>query len=50
VSLFFADRYTNPSGKFIQRSPIMHAHKPQAPTLNICGELDRTTPAEEAVG
>jgi dipeptidyl aminopeptidase/acylaminoacyl peptidase len=27
----------------------MHAHKVRTPTLNICGALDRCTPAEEAV-
>jgi dipeptidyl aminopeptidase/acylaminoacyl peptidase len=49
VSLFLADTYTNPGGKYFQRSPIMHAHKVKTPTLNICGTLDRVTPAEEAV-
>lgn len=27
VALFLADTYTNPGGKYFQRSPIMHAHK-----------------------
>jgi dipeptidyl aminopeptidase/acylaminoacyl peptidase len=49
VKLFLADDYTNPSGKYFQRSPIMHAHKVKTPTLNICGALDRCTPPEEAV-
>lgn len=49
VSLFLADTYTNPSGKYFQRSPIMHAHRVKTPTLNICGALDRCTPPEEAV-
>jgi len=48
LDLFLADRFTSPSGKFIQRSPVMHAHKARTPTLNICGGLDRCTPAEEA--
>lgn len=49
VALFLADTYTNPNGKYFQRSPIMHAHKAKTPTLNICGALDRCTPPEEAV-
>jgi dipeptidyl aminopeptidase/acylaminoacyl peptidase len=49
VSLFLADTYSNPGGKYFQRSPIMYAHKVRTPTLNICGALDRCTPPEEAV-
>lgn len=49
VSSFLADTYTNPGGKYFQRSPIMHAHRAQTPTLNICGALDRCTPPEEAM-
>ncbi len=49
VKLFLADEYTNPGGKYFQRSPVMHAHKVRTPTLNICGALDRCTPPEEAV-
>jgi dipeptidyl aminopeptidase/acylaminoacyl peptidase len=49
VKLFLADDYTNPTGRYFQRSPIMHAHKAKTPTLNICGLLDRCTPPEEAV-
>jgi dipeptidyl aminopeptidase/acylaminoacyl peptidase len=48
VELFLADKYTNPDGKYFQRSPVMHAHKARTPTLNICGALDRCTPPEEA--
>jgi dipeptidyl aminopeptidase/acylaminoacyl peptidase len=48
VGAFLADSYRNSSGKFFQRSPIMHAHKARTPTLNICGALDRSTPPEEA--
>jgi dipeptidyl aminopeptidase/acylaminoacyl peptidase len=48
-ALFLGDRYTNPDGKYFQRSPIMHAHKVKTPTLTICGALDRTTPPAEAV-
>jgi dipeptidyl aminopeptidase/acylaminoacyl peptidase len=49
VALFLADTYTNPGGKYFQRSPIMHAHKVKTPTLSICGALDRCTPPEEAL-
>ena len=48
-SLFLADSYKNPTGKYFERSPIMHADKVRTPTLNICGALDRSTPPEEAV-
>jgi dipeptidyl aminopeptidase/acylaminoacyl peptidase len=48
VSLFLQDDYTNVSGKYYQRSPVMFAHKANTPTLNICGALDRATPPEEA--
>jgi dipeptidyl aminopeptidase/acylaminoacyl peptidase len=49
VAMFLKDSYTNPNGKYFQRSPIMHAHKVKTPTLNITGGLDRCTPPEEAV-
>jgi dipeptidyl aminopeptidase/acylaminoacyl peptidase len=49
TSLFLADHYRNVGGKYYQRSPLMHAHKVATPTLNICGALDRCTPAQEAV-
>jgi len=49
VSLFLADHYTNCSGKYFERSPIMHAHQVKTPTLIICGALDRCTPPEEAM-
>ncbi|HVQ16175.1 MAG TPA: S9 family peptidase, partial [Vicinamibacterales bacterium] len=49
VKLFLDDSYTNPGGKYFQRSPIMHAHKAKTPTLSICGALDRCTPPEEAL-
>jgi dipeptidyl aminopeptidase/acylaminoacyl peptidase len=48
MSLVLQDHYTNPGGKYFERSPIMHAHKAKTPTLNICGALDRCTPPEEA--
>jgi dipeptidyl aminopeptidase/acylaminoacyl peptidase len=49
VELFLADHYTNPTGKYFQRSPVMHAQRVKTPTLNVCGMLDRCTPAEEAI-
>jgi dipeptidyl aminopeptidase/acylaminoacyl peptidase len=49
ATLFLADRYDNPNGKFFQRNPIMYAHKVRTPTLTIAGALDRCTPAEEAL-
>lgn len=48
VSLFLDDHYKNPQGKYLQRSPVMYAHQVTTPTLNICGALDRCTPAAEA--
>jgi dipeptidyl aminopeptidase/acylaminoacyl peptidase len=41
--------YHDMGGQYLQRSPVMHAHKAGTPTLNICGALDRCTPPEEAV-
>jgi dipeptidyl aminopeptidase/acylaminoacyl peptidase len=49
VSLFLKDTYTNPGGKYFDRSPIVFAHKTKTPTLSTCGALDRCTPPEEAV-
>jgi dipeptidyl aminopeptidase/acylaminoacyl peptidase len=49
VELFLADHYSNPTGKYFQRSPIMFASRVKTPTLNICGALDRCTPPTEAM-
>ncbi|MGH8295341.1 MAG: S9 family peptidase [Steroidobacteraceae bacterium] len=49
VSLFLEDKYTNPGGKYFDRSPINFAHRAKTPTLSTCGVLDRCTPPEEAV-
>jgi dipeptidyl aminopeptidase/acylaminoacyl peptidase len=49
MRLFLADHYTEPAGKYYQRSPVMQAHKARTPTLNICGALDRCTPPQEAM-
>ena len=48
-SMSLGDRYTNAGGKYFQRSPVMHAHKVNTPTMNVCGALDRCTPASEAI-
>ncbi|MGH7870138.1 MAG: alpha/beta hydrolase family protein, partial [Candidatus Dormibacteraceae bacterium] len=32
MTLITQDRYTNPTGKYFERSPIMHAHKARTPT------------------
>jgi dipeptidyl aminopeptidase/acylaminoacyl peptidase len=49
IAAFLDDHYSNPGGKYFERSPIMHVHRVKTPTLNICGALDRCTPPEEAV-
>jgi dipeptidyl aminopeptidase/acylaminoacyl peptidase len=49
VPLFLKDTYTNPGGKYFERSPVMHAHKVTTPMLSICGALDRSAPPEEAM-
>jgi dipeptidyl aminopeptidase/acylaminoacyl peptidase len=49
VQLFIGDKYSNASGKYLQRSPIMFAAKVTTPVLNIAGSLDRCTPPQEAV-
>lgn len=49
VRLFLQDTFNNPDGKYFHRSPVMHAHNVQTPTLSVCGALDRCTPPEEAV-
>ncbi len=48
-SLFLGDHYSNLAGTYYSRSPILHAHKSSTPTLLVCGDLDRCTPAEEAI-
>ena len=48
-SLFLQDHYTNLAGKYYSRSPILQAHLSRTPTLLVGGDLDRCTPAEEAV-
>ena len=48
VELFLQDHYKNLEGNYMQRSPITYAHQVKAPTLSLCGALDRCTPAAEA--
>lgn len=48
-TLALQDVYTNPSGKYLGRSPVLHAHKVKTPCLNICGARDRCTPPSEAM-
>jgi dipeptidyl aminopeptidase/acylaminoacyl peptidase len=49
VALFLGDAYSNPCGKYIERSPLTHAHQVKTPTLQCCGALDRCTPPVEAL-
>ena len=49
VKLFLADDYKNVAGRYYERSPVLFADRVRTPTLNICGALDRCTPAVEAV-
>ncbi len=46
--MFLADKIDNPTGKYFTRSPIHFAHQVKTPTLNICGALDKNTPAVQA--
>ena len=49
MSRLVADTMNNPHGRYFERSPVFRIDGTLAPTLNICGLLDRATPAEEAV-
>jgi dipeptidyl aminopeptidase/acylaminoacyl peptidase len=49
VQLFVGGSFMNLPGPYFDRSPLFHAHKVRTPTLNICGQLDRCTPPQEAV-
>jgi len=48
-ALALRDTYTNPTGQYSARSPILHARKVKTPCLNICGARDRCTPPTEAM-
>jgi len=47
VKLFVGEDFANDK-RYHSRSPIMHTASVVTPTLNICGDLDRCTPPEEA--
>lgn len=49
MSRLLADELSNPNGRYVARSPVLHVRKALAPTLSICGALDRCTPPEEAI-
>ena len=49
MSRLLADDLGNPHGRYAERSPVLQVRKALAPTLNICGALDRCTPPGEAV-
>jgi dipeptidyl aminopeptidase/acylaminoacyl peptidase len=48
-NLFLGDHYTNVSGTYYTRSPLLYAAHSKTPTLLVCGDLDRCTPPEEAL-
>jgi dipeptidyl aminopeptidase/acylaminoacyl peptidase len=49
MSRLIADEFDNAQGRYFARSPVFHASSARTPILNICGLLDRCTPAEEAI-
>jgi dipeptidyl aminopeptidase/acylaminoacyl peptidase len=49
MARLLGDDFSNPNGRYFERSPVLHVGKALTPTLNICGALDRCTPPEEAV-
>ncbi len=49
VRLFVQDHYTDLTGRYYSRSPLLHAHHSRTPTLLVAGDLDRCTPASEAL-
>ena len=49
MSRLVGDELSNGRGRYFERSPVFHASAAKTPMLSICGELDRCTPAEEAV-
>lgn len=48
VAAYLDNSYSNSSGKYFTRSPIMQASKVATPTMIICGALDCCTPPSEA--
>jgi dipeptidyl aminopeptidase/acylaminoacyl peptidase len=49
MSRLVGDDLSNGRGRYFERSPVIHARRARTPMLNICGALDRCTPAEEAI-
>ena len=49
MSRLIGDELSNGRGRYFERSPVLHASRARTPMLNICGVLDRCTPAEEAI-
>lgn len=49
MSRLIGDELNDCRGRYFERSPVFHASGARTPMLNICGALDRCTPAEEAV-
>lgn len=47
-SFCLGGKYADPGGSYYSRSPVMFADRVRTPTLNICGALDRCTPAGQA--
>jgi dipeptidyl aminopeptidase/acylaminoacyl peptidase len=47
--MFLADEMTNPGGRYFTRSPVFFADRVTAPTLLVCGALDRNTPPGQAL-
>ena len=47
-SFCLGSKYTDNAGNYHARSPVMYARRVKTPTLNICGALDRCTPAGQA--
>jgi dipeptidyl aminopeptidase/acylaminoacyl peptidase len=47
--IFLDDDIDNPTGRYFTRSPIHFARQVTTPTLQICGALDKNTPAVQAL-
>ncbi|MGY2373999.1 S9 family peptidase [Pseudomonas sp. SDO524_S393] len=47
--LFLSDKLGDPLGQYFTRSPIHYAERVKTPTLNVCGALDKITPASQAL-
>jgi dipeptidyl aminopeptidase/acylaminoacyl peptidase len=47
-ALCLGSRFTDLTGTYYSRSPVLFADRVRTPTLNICGALDRCTPPSQA--